>query len=586
MADIKTKDVAKGTIKTIDKAANLGDRMRQAYISTKDKAENSTSDNESSPEEFASDRYEQGVETTLHQGLQQTEKAGQKGIKATKEGVQRFRGNRAETTFRQQIHNGTGKTSKTAQQGTKTTAKSIGKKSIKAVGNSSKKTIKQSARSAGNKNIKTVGKSGQTAHKSIKTAQKTSKAAIKTAQKTAKNAKKAAKASAKAAKKSAQAAKAAAKATARSIKAAVRATVVAVKAAIAGIKSLGTVIVAGGWVAVAIILVIILLFGYIAFSVYGIFMAENDTSTGLTLKDAVESVNQEYQNKLIETRNKYIYDTLEMQGSRASWIEVLTIYTVKVNTDPDYPQEVASMDEKKIQLLKDVFWDMHTITTELKAKTVTEVTETKDTYGNIVTTEKQVAKTILYIKVTHKSLNEMNAIYGFNEEQRGYVRDLTAPENKGLWGDVLKGTSDIYGEIVTVALNQEGNIGGKPYWSWYGFDSRVSWCACFVSWCANECGYIDDGIIPKFAGCDTGVKWFKDRSLWADKTSEPSIGAIVFFDWKNDNGQDGSADHTGIVQKVENGKVFVVEGNSSDSVKVNSYDIGYYEILGYGIPNY
>ena len=68
------------------------------------------------------------------------------------------------------------------------------------------------------------------------------------------------------------------------------------------------------------------------------------------------------------------------------------------------------------------------------------------------------------------------------------------------------------GEIVTVALAQVGNVGGAPYWSWYGFDSRVEWCACFVSRCGAQCGYIDAGVIPKFAACASqGVPWFQER---------------------------------------------------------------------------
>lgn len=59
--------------------------------------------------------------------------------------------------------------------------------------------------------------------------------------------------------------------------------------------------------------------------------------------------------------------------------------------------------------------------------------------------------------------------------------------------------------IVEVALTQLDNEGGEPYWSWYGFDSRVEWCACFVSWCADQCGYIDSGIIPKFSFVSDGV---------------------------------------------------------------------------------
>ena len=151
------------------------------------------------------------------------------------------------------------------------------------------------------------------------------------------------------------------------------------------------------------------------------------------------------------------------------------------------------------------------------------------------------------------------------------------------------GVSAEYGDKL-ITLTQIGNVGGDPYWSWYGFGSRVEWCACFVSWCANECGYIDTGVIPKYAGCVNGVQWFKDRGQWVDGSAEPAPGMIIFFDWDSPDGssgpQDGLSDHTGIVQKVENGIVYTVEGNSGDSVRQKQYSVGYYEILGYGVPQY
>lgn len=161
-----------------------------------------------------------------------------------------------------------------------------------------------------------------------------------------------------------------------------------------------------------------------------------------------------------------------------------------------------------------------------------------------------------------------------------FSHSFYSPRRK-LYG--ITGTDD---QIVTVALSQIGTMGGDPYWSWYGFNSRVEWCACFVSWCANECGYIDAGVIPKYAGCVNGVQWFKDRGQWLDNSAEPTPGMIIFFDWADESGQDGLSDHTGIVQKVENGRVYTVEGNSGDSVRQNSYPVGYYEILGYGAPAY
>ena len=154
-----------------------------------------------------------------------------------------------------------------------------------------------------------------------------------------------------------------------------------------------------------------------------------------------------------------------------------------------------------------------------------------------------------------------------------------------MWMAVLYGVYCSDDMIVQVALSQIDNVGGEPYWSWYGFGSRVEWCACFVSWCADQCGYIDTGVIPKYARCDNGMDWFKERGQWADNSVEPSPGMIIFFDWAY-NGQDGTADHTGIVERVENGIVYTVEGNTSDSCAERHYAVGHSEILGYGMPAY
>ena len=148
-----------------------------------------------------------------------------------------------------------------------------------------------------------------------------------------------------------------------------------------------------------------------------------------------------------------------------------------------------------------------------------------------------------------------------------YGRAFTAGSNQG---------------IVEVALTQIGNEGGQPYWSWYGFDSRVEWCACFVSWCADQCGYIDSGLIPKFAGCIDGANWFKSNNRWNDRNYEPKAGDIIFFDWEGD----GTTDHVGIVEKCENGTVYTVEGNSGDACRQRQYTVGSRNIYGYGIPAY
>jgi len=100
-----------------------------------------------------------------------------------------------------------------------------------------------------------------------------------------------------------------------------------------------------------------------------------------------------------------------------------------------------------------------------------------------------------------------------------------------------------------------------------------------------QCGYIDRGIIPKFAGCGNGVDWFKSKGQWLDGSATPESGNIIFFDWVEDGIQDGNSDHVGIVEKAEGGRVYTIEGNSGDAYQQNSYPIGYFESLGYGTAN-
>lgn len=144
--------------------------------------------------------------------------------------------------------------------------------------------------------------------------------------------------------------------------------------------------------------------------------------------------------------------------------------------------------------------------------------------------------------------------------------------------------------IVNTAYSQLGQSGGRPYWSWYGFGSRVEWCACFVSWCAEQCGYIEDGIIPMYSSCSNGVSWFKQQGRWHSRRSgyKPKPGDIIFFDWRDKNTgiRDGAPNHTGIVMSFEASIVYTIEGNSGDAVKINTYNVNSLDILGYGTPDY
>ena len=136
-------------------------------------------------------------------------------------------------------------------------------------------------------------------------------------------------------------------------------------------------------------------------------------------------------------------------------------------------------------------------------------------------------------------------------------------------------------QIVSVAMRQLGNSGGQKFWSWYGFDSRVEWCACFVSWCADKSGLIASGNVPKFSLCSDGVSWFQGQNKWQSGGTTPTAGMIIFFDWDHD----GNSDHVGIVEKCEGGRVYTVEGNSSDQVRQRNYAVDYASIMGYGVIN-
>ena len=134
--------------------------------------------------------------------------------------------------------------------------------------------------------------------------------------------------------------------------------------------------------------------------------------------------------------------------------------------------------------------------------------------------------------------------------------------------------------IVELAKQQVGNVGGYPYWSWYGFNSRVEWCACFVSWCYGQAGLSE----PRFAACQSqGIPWFTSHGQWGARGYENiAPGDAIFFDWD----LDGSADHVGLVIGRDESRVYTVEGNSGDACKIKSYPLDYSCIKGYGLMNW
>ena len=146
--------------------------------------------------------------------------------------------------------------------------------------------------------------------------------------------------------------------------------------------------------------------------------------------------------------------------------------------------------------------------------------------------------------------------------------------------EFVNGTCPGNPELVELAKRQVGNVGGQPYWSWYGFNSRVEWCACFVSWCYGQMGLSE----PRFAACQSqGIPWFQSHGQWGARGYDNlAPGDAIFFDWN----LDGRADHVGIVIGTDGSRVYTVEGNSGDACKIRSYDVNYECIKGYGLMNW
>ena len=353
------------------------------------------------------------------------------------------------------------------------------------------------------------------------------------------------------------------------------------QAMVKAVHSIGAALVGGMSGMLLVPLVVVLLVGGLLSSPLGIFFS-GESDSFMTLQQVMSELNTAFSDRITEIENANAHDDLRQDGQRPLWKEILTVYAVKTTTDPEKPLDAVSMDEEHAEVLRSIFWDMTVIefTTETYTEEITVMVPTDDSTDEdgMVEETQNVERTRLVISIFGKTAQQMAEEYGFDEKQLGYVTELLSDEYSDLWTSlsVPGGGSD---DIVAVALSQVGNVGGQPYWSWYGFSSRVEWCACFVSWCADQCGYIESGVIPKHSYCPTGVEWFRTSGQWQDRNSIPAPGAIIYFDW----GGDGIADHVGIVESCDGSTVYTIEGNANNACKQLSYAVGDRRILGYGI---
>ena len=643
--DIKTKDVLQNTIKTVDRTALAGQRMKDAYIQTKHKAEHSVYSSESNTEEYAADQMTDAASTVTHEAVHQVNVQGQKIIQGARQKLQQRQTQKVpqptqdspqpspdapapdapqpvqntnipqaqqshrqmsdgtvplkeETIRNQQIASAKAdlKTKRASQQIMASAPKIPqsndlptvpsqsnvpgiahipASKTIKTVERTGE-AIKQTARSAGRTTIKAPGKTIKTASSTVKSVEQVGSASVKTAQATFKAAQKTAIESAK----TAQRIRVAAKAAATTAKALATAVAKAATAIIAAAQELITAIAAGGWVALLVIVLVVMCFAGFMFA------SDEDDTEILPISEEVkayEPLIQQYAREHGIGDYVLLIQAVIMQESggrgtdpmQASECGYNTLYPHAPGsiTDPEYSINVG------IQNLADCLavaqcespMDMDAIKLALQGYNYGQgyITWAMNKYGE-------------YTKANAVEFS-INAAERYGWSSYGDMNYVPHVLRYYPLGQIFydPDTSEL---IVEVARSQIGNVGGEPYWSWYGFTERVEWCACFVSWCANKCGYISSGIIPKFSSCINGVDWFKGRGQWIGNSFEPSPGMIIFFDWDDEDGQDGNADHVGIVEKVENGSVYTIEGNTSDSCRQRSYPIGYYEILGYGAP--
>ena len=236
-----------------------------------------------------------------------------------------------------------------------------------------------------------------------------------------------------------------------------------------------------------------------------------------------------------------------------------------------------------------------TLTEEVEIRYRTETSTDPET-GETTSEEVPYEYYILNVELTNKPISslaeelltpeqlEMFRVYMETSGNKPLIFGGGSPDTSA--SEDLSGVQFVNGTrpgntaLVDLAKQQVGNVGGYPYWSWYGFNSRVEWCACFVSWCYNRVGVSE----PKFAACQSqGVPWFQSRGQWGARGYENiAPGDAIFFDWD----LDGSADHVGIVIGTDGSRVYTVEGNSGDACKIKSYPLDYACIKGYGLMNW
>lgn len=456
---IKTRETIKD-IKVHDTAVSVTDKVKNIGIKTKDTVnENTNQADNVSPEQYATDKVSEAMRTGGERLAVGTEKAVRKGASKVKEKIAEKKTNEKSdktTQPKKETDNANGKQDKpTVKESTKvppkvkeqtepnideikkprqrkqTAPKAKGKATIKKFG-SEKQTvktigsevhkIKQSKRSLNNsaKNIKV-------ADNSIKTAKSVSTTTTKSVENT---------------NRAKQVAQKTTRASVKTIKAVAKAIESTGKAVVTGTKSIGTIAVGG--VPAIVVIIVICLIGAIGGTCFGIFLANDETTgTQKTMSMAISELTSEHYANLTAMKASYTYDLLEVQGDTSiNWKDVLAVYAVKT-TSGENPLEVVTLDDTKIDLLRDIMEDMNKMTGVVTPKVVSETTVTTDENGNAVKTTTYVTKKVLTVSILQLSTDEISALYNFDDEQKALLEELMSDEYSDLWGELLGASGQI-----------------------------------------------------------------------------------------------------------------------------------------------
>ena len=569
---IKTRQVHKD-IKVLDKTVTVTDHVKQSYVRTKENIMQSTeksSDRENNPVGYAEDAASKYADRIFHETGHQVRRQAGKIIERKKEKAS-VSSTGEETVYqpKEQIRPVPSSGEEKAQE----QGKELAVKKIKTI-ERDKRTIKTGR--ASEQVVKNTGKGTiKTSGKAVKTAEQTARTSIKTSEQTANASVRAMHYSMKKAEKAVQAARQTAQNTKIAVKTTAKAVTHAIKALMEAIKALLSGLTAGGWIAVVILIIVILFGGFLC-------MTGGDNSSTVSSVsaevEAYEPLIRQYANQYGIGEYVELIKAIMMQESGGRGLDPMqcsegsfnTKYPKQPNgiTDPEYSiscgvQEIKSCLERAG--VKNPL-DMENIKLALQSYN----------YGNgyLEWAKARGGYTLANAAEFSDMMAQRMGWSSYGDKQ--YVPHVL---QYYAFGRIPTGIGNQ--AIVQVAASQEGK-GGTTYWRWYGFGGRVEWCACFVSWCADQAGLIQSGAVPKFSVCTDGKNWFQNQGRWQGAGSMPSPGAIIFFDWEHD----GTCDHVGIVERCDGTTVYTIEGNSGDAVKERSYSISSDSIMGYGMVVY